>query len=147
MNGNVPTVSEIVRELPTSFRGRFDSLGQYVQALVREIRGQDAPPLSAKRLSFIHLIVFIYLLKRYLEEGTKAAERAVKASHEFGFESFSVGRTVFAKGNDNTLRGRRLADLLISSIDEPSIVKALEESNNVRSLVRKLLYRTRRFDG
>jgi hypothetical protein len=147
MPDDVPSVSQIVRQLPPSFRGTFNSLGQYVQGVIREIRGNDAPPLSAKRLRFIQLMVFIYLLNRYLEEGTKAAERAVEISNELGFESFSIGRTVFSKDNENTMLGRRLAKELLSSVNEPALIEIFQQSNSVRSLVRNLLFKTRLING
>lgn|GEM_PF-2243303 len=147
MADRVPSVSEIIKQLPPSFRGRFESLGQYVKSILGEIRGSDAPPLSINRLRFIQLIVFIYVLTRYLEEGTRAAEHAVDVSLEFGFESFSVGKTVFSKDNENTLLGRTLANRLIASIEEPSIINALGNSSNTRSLIISLLARTRYLDG
>jgi hypothetical protein len=143
----VPSVSEIVKQLPPSLRGRFNSLGNYVEGVVREIRGADAPRLSGRQFGVIHLIVFVYLLNRYLNEGTLAAEHAAVAASELGFESFTIGRTTFTKDNENTLLGRTLANALLASLEDSSVVGMLQRATTVRSLVRDLLFKTRLIDG
>ena len=147
MTDEGPSVSEIIKQLPPSLRRRFNSLGNYVEGIVREIRGADAPRLSGRQFGFIHLIVFVYLLNRYLNEGSLAAEHAAIAASELGFESFTIGRTTFTKDNENTLLGRTLASALLASLEDSPVVGMVERATSVRSLVRDLLFQTSLIDG
>ena len=108
----MPTLNEVVSELPYRVRIRFTSLAAFVRTVVRESEKQTpkAERISREQLEEIQLIVFTRSLEFLLREGSAAAEGATAAFDEIGAGPFSVGTTVFATGNENTTRGDDLAD-------------------------------------
>ena len=116
------THPDIRTELPPSIRGRFDSLGAYVNAVISGIEDARRTPRS-RRLSLsvkqdIVLLVFIASLRQFLIEGSTAATAAANQVVSLEFAGFTVGTQFFAPDNENTRRGAVLAVALWSQIEE-----------------------------
>ncbi|MES2638089.1 MAG: hypothetical protein V4850_01345 [Myxococcota bacterium] len=135
MNDQGETVSAIARLLPHSIRQRFNSLGPYVRGL---LEAEGYATLSRDHVETIHLAVFAYTLKEFLQAGTRAAKTAAEKFEEHGFPGFSVGNTIFTKDNGPTLRGDEIAALLARSLEGTTIGERVESAQSMKALVRGL---------
>ena len=73
---------DIRQKLPAQIKRRFDSIGSFVNSIVDTIEEKEAVPkkrrLPASSKSDIALLVFIFSLHHFLQEGSRAAGSAAK---------------------------------------------------------------------
>ena len=110
------TIHDMVGQLPSRLRIRFQSLSKYVRALIREQEEglRRSNRLSNEDVQLIQLAVFIGSLHFFLREGSKAARGAVNGFESFGVPGFMVGTTEFVGENENVTQGERLAEELMA---------------------------------
>jgi hypothetical protein len=139
------SLNDIVRLLPQSLRPRFQSVGSYTHDVINEVLDEQRGKirLSNSQIDFISCCVFIFLLDRFLNEGTAAARGAAKNFSDFGIKGFKIGQTTFTEDNENTRRGEMLAGSLKSVIGDPMVIKTIETSDTVRNLVERLISQMR----
>lgn len=136
------THPDIRTELPPSIRGRFDSLGAYVNAVISGIEDARRTPRS-RRLSLsvkqdIVLLVFIASLRQFLIEGSTAATAAANQVVSLEFAGFTVGTQFFAPDNENTRRGAVLAVALWSQIEDQRLKSLLTCELSISKLIEEL---------
>lgn len=130
--------SEIIRLLPQPLQKRFYSLGNYVEAAIEEQEESKRKRLKREDISYIQLAVFVYSLNWLLREGTKAAQRSIEVLEDFGAAGFNVGSVAFRKDNENTLLGRRLAEKLIQSLENTSLLEHVRKAKSISALIKNL---------
>lgn len=141
-------LSDIVNMLPYRMRGRFESLGSYVHAIIEEEQQSAEKPfrLSRDEIQQIQLVVVVSRLHDFFREGSGAARNAVGVFDSLGIPGFSVGNTRFEGRNTNVVRGDRLAQSLRKRIDIQRITGLPSrgdsfDSRSVRDLVKDLIKR------
>lgn len=133
---------ELRRELPPTLRARFDSLGSFVTGVIREIEdrrqlaNEQRVPAEVRR--DIALLVFIASLRDFLNEGSRAAAEAAEKAVSLGLAGFRVGRQTFTPDNENTNRGRMLANALWEQIDDPRLRHLLESETSLSGRIEAL---------
>ena len=135
-------IAELRKQLPPSFRHRFDSLGGFVSAVIREIEDRGSVPkkrrLPVETKQDIALLVFVASLRDFLQEGTRAATAAAERIVGLGLSGFSIGEHVFSPGNENTMRGTVLADALWAQIEDARLRNLLDSERSLSRLVEDL---------
>jgi hypothetical protein len=147
-----PNLSELIQRLPRQLQHRFEALGGYVRGVVAEEneqsgggtrrRKQAAP--SAETIQFIQIVAFAYTLKAFLRDGSRAAKSAALAFTTLGYPAFRVGQTEFTIDNEATMRGEKLADALVASLEGTRYEGIVGSARSLRGLVRTLIRETRR---
>jgi hypothetical protein len=119
-----PRYSDLVDLLPWRLKGRFESLGSYVDAVLHEHEEKIPKQRQLKNedIQVIKLAVFIYALQDFFREGTRAAARAVDVFQALGVPGFTVGSSLFEGRNENVVRGDRLAQALWQAIGDTEIL-------------------------
>lgn len=121
---------------------RFDSIGSFVSSVVSSIEDKNGVPkkqrLSASTKSDITLLVFIFSLRHFLQEGSRAAASATNEAVALGLSGFSVGQQVFEPENDNVMRGERLAQGLWSQIQDQRIKNLMNSEKTLTNLIERL---------
>jgi hypothetical protein len=121
-------------QLPGTFRHRFESLGGYVSAIL-EAKHIDSKRLSKDRKEFIQIVVFVTALKRFLFEGSRAAEMTLEELKKQGIDSFSIGSSRFEEGSEDLMRGYQLASELVNSITDPKIKQWVESDRPLYEII------------
>jgi hypothetical protein len=133
---------DIRAQLPHSLRLRLDSLGGLVNAIVsaREDQREGRQGIQTPRAvrNDMALLVFIFSLRRLLNEGTRAARLATQELTLLGVPGFEVGSEKFEKDNENVLRGQRLADEMWNAISDPLLKRVLESETSITGLIETL---------
>jgi hypothetical protein len=133
---------DIRAQLPVSLRSRLDSLGGLVNAIVsaREDRQHGSQSIQTPRAvkNDIALLVFIFSLRRLLSEGTRAAKLATQELKLLGVPGFEVGSEQFEEGNENVLRGQRLANEMWEAIADPLLKRVLDSETSITRLIETL---------
>jgi hypothetical protein len=141
--------TKIFKKAPRYIVTRFYAINNYVwkvffpeNELNEHLRKLNNKELSRKELSRLKdivseasLVVFIFLLKRFFTEGSNAAKKAVDVFSELGIEGFQIGSKYFSERNANVIEGDRLADALISTIDEPELLNLINNSIQVYQII------------
>lgn len=125
-------VSDFIKVLPRTIQRRFEGLGSYVTAILEENNLEDLP---AEDRELLLLLVFIKWLETFLRDGHRAAKMAVDTFADLGVASFSIGSQVFSKGSEAVLRGKELADGLRASIQDPQLLKIIDDAPTLRELI------------
>lgn len=129
-------------QLPPSFSRRFDSLGGFVNTVIREIEDRGSVPkerrLSSDTKHDIALLVFVASLRDFLREGSRAASAAAEEVVELGLSGFSIGERVFSPGNENTMRGAVLAEALWARIEDVRLKNLLDSEISLSRLIEEL---------
>ena len=83
------------------------------------------------------IVIFIFLIKRFFLDGTKAASQAVDTFKELGIASFQIGSKKFADRNKNVMKGEELATQLMNSITSEELKTLINESEYVTQIIDK----------
>jgi hypothetical protein len=78
---------------------------------------------------------FIFSLKQLFEEGTKSASEAVTIFKSMGVDKFSIGKKEFSENNDNVLEGKKLYEIMLSSINNEALKQMITESNYYSQII------------
>jgi hypothetical protein len=138
MAHETPTLSQMVAELPRQLQRRFESLGSYVKDVLERDQGPGGGGLSRDHLAAIQLAAFVYSLREFLEEGTRAARSAAIVFESLGATRFRIGRTEFSRNNENTLLGRRLGANLVAALNDPELLRIMERATSLTSFIKTL---------
>jgi|SRR6266567_4989859 len=131
---------DALAEAPLFLQRRYGSIRTYVRSIIDvEYPDLDIREISGEDIEFIQLVALIFVLHNFLDDGHKAAVRAVKILEELGVNSFTIGNTTFARDNEAVMRGRKLADELLQSISDESLKKLIVTTESLGVLVRELL--------
>jgi len=141
MAEGAPNVAEIIRYLPRKIQVRFDSLGNYVKGLIDEesARRDKEIKLSSEHIQLIQLAALIYSLDSFMRAGSYAAQIAASTFEEYKLRGFQVGSSVFTENNENTLRGRVLADKLRATVARTRLGVLIRNSSTMRDLISTLI--------
>lgn len=141
MAEGAPNVAEIIRYLPRKIQVRFDSLGNYVKGLIDEesARRDKEIKLSSEHIQLIQLAALIYSLDSFMRAGSYAAQIAASTFEEYELRGFQVGSSVFTENNENTLRGRVLADKLRATVARTRLGVLIRNSSTMRDLISTLI--------
>jgi hypothetical protein len=85
------------------------------------------------------IIAFVYTLRTFLEDGTRAARQAVRAFGDLGVRRFDIGSASFYEGSEDVERGRVLAEALMESISDDKVRDWIYGSRSLSQLVRKMV--------
>jgi hypothetical protein len=93
----------------------------------------------------VQWMVFIFLVHRFLENGTIAAEQALQTLRDIkGIKSFRIGNKRFAKGSPAVMEGRRLAKSLMKEVKSKKMKRLILRANSTTDIIypyRHWLYR------
>ena len=135
-------------QLPLPLRSRLDSLGRFVHVIVAASEDEDRLPKSRRMPKAakdeLSLLVFVFSLRHLLKEGTRAATLAADEIEKLGVPGFQIGSQEFQKGNDNVLRGERLANELWDQIADNRIKRMMDSQDTITGVIQKLheIYKT-----
>ena|SRR2546421_4776509 len=137
MPDNIPSISDIVNQLPSKLQHRFISLGSYVQAIIAEEADKHNKTirLRPEDKQVIQLAAFIYSLDSFLRAGSRAAKDASETFRDFGMTGFQVGNTQFTPSNSNTRRGESLAKGLRAVVAQTPLMTYIRSARSMRDLV------------
>lgn len=127
------SVKDLTKAIPVTLRMRVVWGSRFVTEFVRE-REEGLPKsrrLSKEKMNALQVIFTIWLLDRFLRDGTRAAEKAVSEFAELDVPGFQVGGVTFMKGNDEVENGKRLADDLRALIRSPEWFSLLDTAATV----------------
>lgn len=141
MADNIPSIHEIVNQLPLKLQQRFNSLSGYVQGIIdEEAETYDTSiRLSPEDKQIIQLAAFIYSLDSFLRAGARAAREASVTFERFGLSGFQVGSTHFTSDNLNTQRGEMLARELREVALQTPLGSYITNARSIRDLVNWLI--------
>jgi hypothetical protein len=143
--------TQIFKNAPRYIVTRFYTINNYVwkaffpeNELNDRLRKIDNKELSKKELSRLKdivseasLAVFIFLLKRFFSEGSNAAKQAVDIFNEIGIEGFQIGSKYFSERNENVIEGDKLAEALLSTIEDEELLGLINNSNQVFQIIER----------
>jgi hypothetical protein len=133
---------DIQKLLPPVLRHRFESLGSFVSAVIREKEDRGAVPkkrrLASETKQDIALLVFIASLRTFLQEGTRAASTAAQETVRLGLTGFTIGKYDFTPENENTQRGALLAESLWARLEDDRLRNLLGSELSLAKLVEEL---------
>lgn len=141
--------SELFSNAPKYISSRFYTINNYAwkaffpdNSLNERLRKIDNEKLSKRELSRIKevvseasLAIFIFLLKRFFDEGSNAAKQAVDTFAELGIEGFQIGSKYFSGRNENVIEGDILADALLATIEDKELIELINNSKYVYQIV------------
>lgn len=138
MDSKMPQ-DDVLAAAPLFVQRRYNSIRGYVRALI-----ETEFPLVERRLSredreLIQIASLIYTLHHFFEDGHHAARNAVRILRRLKISELRIGSQVFAENSEATLRGRRLADDLLSQIQNETVRNLIVSSSSLGHLVRALL--------
>lgn len=131
--------AEIFRDAPKYISQRFYAINSYVwkslfpentlNERLRVILAEKDKSKELKRLKDIadeaSLVVLILLLRKFFNEGSNSAIKAVDLFKELGVDGFQIGSKYFTERNENVMEGELLAESLMETI----------KSNDLRTLI------------
>jgi len=95
----------------------------YPAAYIKQITKNKKPDERKIILKNINLIItecsyacFIFSLKQFFEEGTRAAAEAVDVFTGLGIDSFYIGKKDYSKNNINVNEGKELYEIMMNAI-------------------------------
>lgn len=123
-------LSEVMKSAPKYITQRYGSLNSYVweslypqaqkNKLLNKISNEEEKKGELRRMKEVvdeaTLLLFIFVTRRFFEEGSEAAKRAVDIFKELGVNEFYLGSTKFEGRNENVLMGEVLANKLFESL-------------------------------
>lgn len=141
--------TELFKNAPKYISSRFYTINNYTwktffpdNSLNERLRKINDEKLSKKELSRIKevvseasLAIFIFLLKRFFDEGSNAAKQAVDTFSELGIEGFQIGSKYFSGRNENVIEGDILANALLATIEDKELIELINNSNYVYQIV------------
>jgi len=144
--------------VPRFISKRFQNLRSYVwgklysESFLRShlfnIKGRQARNARRnelrERAKEVQWLVFIFLVRRFLLEGSISAEKALETLKQVkGIRSFKIGNKKFAKGSPAVSEGRRLADALMSEIKSKKMKELILNATSTTDIIYP--YRNRLF--
>lgn len=131
---------DFLRGAPLFLQRRYGSIRAYVRSIIEA----DFPSLEIRRidpddLDTIYLVVFVYVLREFFEDGYKAASDAVRVLQPFDIREFTIGSTTFSEGNEAVMRGRVLANDLLDRIHNEALKAMILRSESIGELVHNLV--------
>lgn len=141
MEEKVPTISEIVQQLPHKLQLRFNSLGNYVRGMIDEEAARTGREirLGHDTIQLIQLAALVYSLDSFLRAGTYAARSASTVFEGFELSGFQVGTADFTKDNRNTRLGELLANELSRTISRVWLGRFVRDSRTMKELISDLI--------
>lgn len=135
--------TQILTQLPTRLRPRFESLGRYVKTIVDEeqVHMPRRNRLKRQQIELLQTLVFVHVLNDLFKETTAAAMRTVMTFEELGVSGFSVGQTDFVGRNENVMRGERLSEQLMQQAGEFLPTTDENGSRGLRQFIKELIKR------
>lgn len=130
-------LNDLVKGLPPTLRTRVAWGSHYVAEYVKE-REKDLPVrrrMERDKLNALQVIFTVWLLERFLRDGTRAAEQAVSAFAELRTPGFQIGKAAFTEGSEEVKNGERLADGLRAVIAAPEWFALLDRAETVAKAV------------
>jgi hypothetical protein len=134
---------------PKFITNRFNSVNKYVWETLfpeqtrKELIGKKDSK-KARKVEFTRLrgisneastVVFIFLLNKFFNDGSKAAMHAVDTFKDLNVEGFYIGSNYFSDRNDKVMQGEIIAKKLIDSLGESPAKKIVLESNYVYQIL------------
>lgn len=130
-------LNDLLKGLPLTLRTRVAWGSHYVAEFVKE-REKELPPRRRMRrdeLNAFQVIFTVWLLERFLRDGTRAAEQAVSAFAELKTPGFQIGTAAFTEGSDEVKNGEKLADGLRAVVAAPEWFALLDRAETVAKAV------------
>ena len=132
----------IFKDAPKFISQRFAAINSYVWNIffpgsslnkhLRKFETQKQREQELKRLKSLvneaSIAVLIFFLKKFFNDGTEAAIKAVDTFSEFDVQGFQIGSKYFSGRNENVLAGQRLAELLLETIDDKVLIDLINNS-------------------
>jgi len=131
--------TDMLNAMPAKIRNRFLSLAKFTYETVQEYQESHGIPkrrrLRRDAIQTIQVSVFVFVLRKFLEDGTRATEYAVKTFESIGVKGFAVGETVFAGNNENVQMGRILACKLERTIKKTVLWSFIADARSINELI------------
>jgi hypothetical protein len=119
---------------------RYASLGAYVRTVIeRDFAFERRRELTHEHIEFVQVAALIFVLQRFLEDGSHAAQQATENFAAMGIGEFTIGAASFSPGNPNVLRGQHLARQLLNALDAPNLKERIESASTLAELIRGLM--------
>jgi hypothetical protein len=144
MNNN-----EILKDAPRYIVARFNAINNYtwrimfpdndLTARLRTVQGRSKRAEELSRIKTIvseaSLVVFIFLLRRFFNEGTRAAAQAVDTLKGVGIPALQIGSKTFTERNENVMMGEELAKNMIASIKDQKLLELIDNSFSASDII------------
>lgn len=141
----------IFSDAPKFVTQRFATINSYVwnsffpeNSLNKELRKLENDKERKKELKRLKSIInevstvaLIFLLKKFFEDGSKAAIKAVDTFGELGIEGFQIGSKYFSERNENVMEGQNLAEHLMASINDKELIDLINNSNTLLQIINR----------
>jgi len=139
----------IFKEAPKFISQRFAAINSYVwnafypgSSLNKSLRKLETQKLRDNELRRVKQIVneasiavLIFYLKKFFNDGTEAAEKAVDTFSELGVEGFQIGSKYFSERNENVLAGQKLAEALMNNIEDKELLDLINNSKYANQII------------
>ncbi|NOZ45841.1 MAG: hypothetical protein GXO79_03575 [Chlorobi bacterium] len=140
---------EILSGAPRFITNRFNSVNKYVwETLIpeqtrKELIGKKDSKKDRKE-EFARLrgisneastVVFVFLLNKLFNDGSKAAKHAVDTFKDLDVDGFYIGSNFFSGRNEKVMQGEIIAKKLIDSLGESPAKKLVIESNYIYQIM------------
>jgi len=112
----------------------------YIRQLMKNKNTDDRKTLRKKINSIISecsYACFVFSLKQFFEEGTRAAKETVKILNGLGIEKFNIGKKEFSKNNQNVNEGKILYEIMINSISDEQLKKIIIKSKYYSDIIKR----------
>jgi hypothetical protein len=81
------------------------------------------------------LLVFIFDVHNYLEEGTRDAELSVDTLKSLGVNGYKIGSSLFSERNENVMMGQTLADEMIRQLGGEEFASTLKQYKDHHDII------------
>lgn len=136
--------------MPRYLSNRFLSLNKYVwdnlfpEGKFNELSKDSNKQRKKRKIKYLRetaneasLVVFIFSIKNFFDEGTKAATSAVDTFKELQVSGFKIGNTFFSERNENVLKGSVLAMELLNEIQNSELKALISNSRTMTEIIEK----------
>lgn len=136
-----PTYSQLIRRLPFKLQSHFMGFGDYVESILEEYEPEGGWQFSElkKDRDWIKLLAFLFMLEDFLMQGTLIAKQAIAVFEDLGENGFMIGpKTEFTRNNENTLRGEKLSNQLVSQIVKNNQLEEFQDEISLKLKIVKI---------
>lgn len=141
--------SDFLTGTPKLLTNRFNSVNKYVwetlfpESVRIELIGRKTTK-SERKIEIARLrsisdeastLVFLFLINKFFNDGTKAAKQAVDTLRELNVPGFYIGSNFFSERNDKVLQGERIAKILLDSIQDQRVKDLVTKSKYIYEIL------------
>ena len=112
----------------------------YVRQLMKN-KNKDERKIIRKKINSIisecSYACFVFSLKQFFEEGTRAAKEAVRVLNGLGIEKIYIGKKEYSKDNQNVNEGKILYEIMINTISDKQLKELIIKANYFSDIIKR----------